>query len=194
MTAVLAVALFLDLQPKCVSSQDVTACGYQCVTAMKTAACAKAPQGVCASTGFQVACYDPSPDVRWLLANDPDVERPSCISSTHAVACGFHCMRQGSAVKCAQTPEGACHANQTGFVCWDPPEPVRWRMLQQGNISYAGCISFLDHIECGYHCTAVGTTLKCAVSPQGMCETHFTQVSCFDPPYDDVLPVPTSNQ
>jgi hypothetical protein len=66
-------------------------------------------------------------------------------------------------------------------------------MLQARDVEYASCVSFLDHIECGYHCTSIGTSMACARSPDGMCRTHFTQVACFDPPWDDVLPVADAN-
>jgi hypothetical protein len=181
----LAFGVTFDVAPQCLSNGNVTACGYQCTATRKGVACAKTPEGLCAHG----VCWDPAPDVRWLLANDDDVERPTCVVSLREAACGFHCLKQvDGRVRCSQTPEGACHANQEAIACWDPPEAVRWRMLQRRDVQNAECISFLDHIECGYHCTAVGTTMRCAISPDGSCATHFTQVACFDPPYDDVVP------
>jgi hypothetical protein len=179
-----------NVGPTCVSSGNAIACGYHCVTGMNTAACAKAPEGVCVSNGWSVTCYDPPPDVRWLLRNDDTIERPACVTS-RGIACGFHCLSPGA--KCAQTPQGACHTNQGAAKCWDPPEAVRWRMLQRRDVEYASCISFLDHIVCGYHCTSVGTSMACAQSPDGMCRTRFTSIACFDPPWDDVLPLADVN-
>ena len=182
MYAVLAVALFFDFAPVCVSNGKLRACGYQCVRDGKNVVCAQTPDGFCQTSGNRGACWDPAPDVSWML-QDPDVERPQCMASLREVACGFHCIKHvDGRVRCALTPIGVCHSNQQAIGCWDPAEPVRVRMIQAQQIVNAECTSFLDHIECGYHCTAVGTNFACAHTPWGACDTHFTEVACFDPP------------
>jgi hypothetical protein len=106
------------------------------------------------------------------------------------VACGFHCVSTLHRVACAATPEGACRTAFQNLACWDPPAPVRWRMLQEDDLEPASCVSSLSHIACGYQCLTIGSSLACAASPAGICKSRFDRITCFDPPYDDVLPLP----
>jgi hypothetical protein len=191
MLPLVLVGLFLDVGPVCLTVGKTKACGYQCVREGKTALCTQTPAGFCATQGSRGACFDPAPDVSWLLANDDTIERPQCMVSLKEVACGFHCLKMvDGRVRCAQTPEGVCHANQEAIQCWDPAEAVRWRMLQSRHVENAQCVSLLDHIECGYHCLSVGSSMACAASPWGACDSHFTDVACADPSFAGVQPIP----
>jgi hypothetical protein len=94
---------------------------------------------VCAATLTQLDCFEPAPDVGWLLAHDRTIERRMCLTNGDEVACGFHCAETDDHVACAATPEGACF---------------------------------------------------CAKMPDGSCTHRSGRVTCFDPPYDDVAPLP----
>lgn len=189
MNAVIAI-LLLDVvsAPRCVTAGNgQLACGYQCTSNLDELACAQTPEGLCASTPSQVACWDPPPDVRVLLdearaGQRDDVPRPQCITSLNGVACGFYCVQSGDTVACANTPMGAC-ATRFGVVrCWDPPPEVRWAMEAQGSLQPASCARTAEDVACGYHCVTTLHRIKCAASPWGTCERHFDQLACWDPP------------
>ena len=56
-------------------------CGYHCASNLNGAACAQTPDGLCASTPSQVVCWDPPPDVRWLMSTRDDLPPPKCVTS-----------------------------------------------------------------------------------------------------------------
>lgn len=117
MVPLVAVTLALQLaalsspSPQCLPRGDGLVCGYQCIANLTTAACAQTPEGLCAKTPSQVACWDPPPDVRWMLATDETLPRPACVTRDGNIACGFHCVTTLSDVACANTPFGACRAS-----------------------------------------------------------------------------------
>src|SRR6478752_6542394 len=116
----LVVALQVAAAPTCISLGDRTACGYKCTSSLTDLACARTPDGLCAASGGRVTCWDPPPDIRQLLAYNPDVPRPTCVARGSEVACGFACTRNLSHAACANTPFGACQASFERLVCFDP--------------------------------------------------------------------------
>ena len=180
---VLALILDVVAAPTCVTRGSQVACGYQCTSNLDRLQCAQTPEGLCASTPNMVTCWDPPPDVRVLLqSRRDDVPQPTCITSLGRAACGFHCVRSGNQVACANSPMGAC-ATRFGVVrCFNPAPEVRWAMENEGRLQTASCERTLDNVVCGYHCVATADDIRCAVTPWGMCERHFDRLACWDPP------------
>jgi len=185
----LVVALQVAAAPTCVSLFDRTVCGYHCVSSVTDVACARTPEGLCASLGGRVTCWDPPPDVRALLASHPEVPRPTCLSRGNDVACGFACARTLSHAACANTPLGACEASFNRLVCMDPAPEVRWRMEDTNRLEIASCVSSLKESACGYHCETAGQSVRCAATPDGFCHRHFDTLACFDPASEYQLPL-----
>lgn len=190
---VIAVGLALDIAaaPTCLSRFDQMACGYHCTANLTQLACAQTPAGLCAKTPSHVVCWDPPPDVRQLLAADPDLPRPTCVSGISQVACGFHCVQAFGKVACADTPLGACAARFGHVRCWDPAPEVRWAMESAGDWTPATCETSLEEIACGFHCESAGQAVRCAATPWGVCERHFDQLACWDPAPEAQLPSAT---
>jgi hypothetical protein len=93
----LLLALLLDLNaaPSCIARDGQLACGFHCTSNLTQLACARTPEGLCTATPDHVVCWDPPPDVRWLLQTRDDITLPRCISSTSQAACGFACVQSG---------------------------------------------------------------------------------------------------
>lgn len=185
----LVVALQVAAAPTCVSRFDRTVCGYHCTTSLADIACSKTPEGLCATLGGKVTCWDPPPDIRQLMAYNQDIPRPTCVSRSGEYACGFNCARSLTKAACANTPFGACESSFDRLVCFDPAPEVRWRMEQSNQLSYASCVSSLNQTSCGYHCETAGQKVRCATSPEGFCQRHFDQIACFDPASDYQAPI-----
>ncbi len=123
------------------------------------------------------------------LAADPD-----CLSAFGQTACGYDCEAAYGKVACAQTPEGKCEAAYGDITCWDPPPQaptMRRPRIDPGFLPPAGrpndppatCESAFGMQACGYDCEAAFGVVKCALTPQGVCDSAFGEVTCWDPPY-----------
>ncbi|HEY2747550.1 MAG TPA: hypothetical protein VGL86_23165 [Polyangia bacterium] len=167
--------------PTCIRQNDRLVCGYHCTSNMNVAACAQTPDGMCASTPSQVVCWDPPPDVRWLMSTRDDLPQPKCVTSLNGAACGYDCEQTGDRVACADTPMGKCATRFGALRCFDPAPEVRWAMEAQGNLQQATCERTLDKVACGYACVSTLKRVKCAQTPWGSCTSSFDAVACFDP-------------
>ncbi len=152
-------------EPECVRSYGQTACGYHCESGYGMVECAKTPQGVCYAAYGQVKCWDP--EVK-------SVENAQCIASYGQIACGYHCESGYGIVKCANTPQGVCHAAYGQVKCWDPE--VKTDAPSQ-------CMASYGQIACGYHCESGYGMVKCAETPQGICRASGGTVTCWDPEF-----------
>ncbi len=85
-------------------------------------------------------------------------------------------------VLCAQTPFGACHANEGTVVCWDPAAALI--ALHGAKSQKAECVSRFGTIACGYHCMDGDGQLRCAETWDGTCRRQGGAVVCWDPPLD----------
>lgn len=179
----LLLAMLLDVSnaPSCIGANGKLACGYHCVSNLSQLACAQTPEGLCTATPSRVVCWDPPPDVRYLMQTRDDLERPRCVSSFGAAACGFHCVQTSGRVACADTPVGACGARFGAVACWDPAPEVRWAMEADDDLRPAECERTLSRVACGYHCIATLDDIRCAATPWGQCVRRFDQLACWDP-------------
>jgi hypothetical protein len=179
----LLLALLLDLNaaPSCIARDGQLACGFHCTSNLTQLACARTPEGLCTATPDHVVCWDPPPDVRWLLQTRDDITLPRCISSTSQAACGFACVQSGSRVACANTPMGACGSRFGELRCFDPAPEVRWAMEADDDLRPAECERTLSKVVCGYHCESTLDDVRCAATPWGSCVRHFDSLACWDP-------------
>jgi hypothetical protein len=106
--------------------------------------------------------------------------RPQCVASAGQVACGYECIVNYDRVQCAQTPLGACKANEGRLVCWDPPGQII--AANGARTPLATCISNYGKVACGYACVANFGMVRCAKTPGGFCRAERDQVFCWDPP------------
>lgn len=173
-TLVLRQALAAD----CVTDEHRTVCGYHCIKSDGQLRCAQSPEGVCSATSSVVVCWDPPALLRKIF--DKRVPSPSCVTNDGRTACGYHCVSNYGSAQCAQTPFGACRANEGKLVCWDPPARVMLRDKKQ--TPEASCIAAYGKVACGYHCEANQGVLRCATTPEGLCRRERDTVVCWDPP------------
>jgi hypothetical protein len=168
---------------ECLTSSGVTACGYHCVADYGQVRCAQTPQGACSLASDVVACWDPPPVVRVVFGSRRmGPPRIDCVNTYGQTACGYDCIVSDDRVQCAQTPFGACLADQGNLVCWDPPAAV---MLSRGILTpHAECIHNSGRVVCGYHCAAHHGDLRCAETPEGACTVRQDKLVCWDPPLD----------
>jgi hypothetical protein len=166
--------------PQCVTSFGKTACGYGCRASDGQVRCAQTPQGVCSVGSGIVACWDPPPLVKGVLG--VRAPRPSCVTSFGQTACGYECVANYDQVQCAQTPFGACGANEGKVVCWDPPAAVL--ATRRSMTPDAACVTAFGQVGCGYHCTANFGVVRCAETPDGTCRAERDTVYCWDPPLE----------
>ncbi len=164
---------------ECLTSFGKTACGYHCVASEQQVRCSQTPEGVCSASSGIVACWDPPPILRKVF--DP-VPRPRCVTNYGQTACGYHCIRSDDRVQCAQTPFGACRADQGTLVCWDPPAAVV--LAKRRQTPRAECIRNSGRVACGYHCLDYEGKLRCAQTPEGTCKVEQGNLVCWDPPLD----------
>ncbi len=174
----LAAADAAPPEPQCVTAFGQTACGHGCVANNGVVRCAQTPQGVCTSGAGTVACWDPPAVVRTTLKTR--VPSPSCLASAGQIACGYHCATAFDKVACAQTPFGACRADQGTIVCADPPAAVIAERRER--TPTVQCISQSGAVACGYKCAANDGQAKCAQTPDGMCRYERDTLFCWDPP------------
>lgn len=171
-------------EPQCVFSEGKTACGYACRISDHQLRCAQTPQGVCSVGSGIVACWDPPPLVKTLLGRR--APRPTCVTSYGQTACGYDCIANYDQVQCAQTPFGACKANEGKVACWDPPAAVlassRW------STPPASCETGFGQVGCGYNCIADHGVVRCSETPDGTCRSERGTVYCWDPPFEATAP------
>ena len=105
--------------PKCLAQDGNVACGYGCVAASGSLACARTPVGVCLGKHSTARCFDPEPAV--LCAFGEDIKRPTCLYDLGQIACGYDCKSSTQKVACALTPRGSCTDGAGGITCFDPP-------------------------------------------------------------------------
>jgi len=162
----------------CMTSEGKTACGYHCIASYGEVRCAQRPEGICVAGSGTVTCWDPPPIVR--LTFPFRAPRPQCIASAGQVACGYGCIANYDRVACAQTPFGACKANEGRLVCSDPPGPIIG--IEGVRTPPVTCISNYGKVACGYACVANFGVAKCAKTPSGFCRAERDQVFCWDAP------------
>jgi hypothetical protein len=108
-------------QPSCLTAFGKVACGFYCARAGNQVACANSPMGACATRFGVVRCWDPAPEVRWVMASEGNWQAASCERTLDNVACGYHCIATTDQIRCAATPWGMCERHFDGLACWDPP-------------------------------------------------------------------------
>ncbi len=107
---------------ECKSDYARVACGYHCASGLGQVACAQSPAGVCRAFYGGVTCWDPP--LPLVYASGAGLPPPECREGHGKVACGYHCKVGLNGVRCAQTPDGFCHRDLGGVVCWDPELPA----------------------------------------------------------------------
>jgi hypothetical protein len=117
-------------QPKCITSVNGAACGYDCERTGDQVACANSPMGACATRFGVLRCWDPAPEVRWAMETQGDLRAATCERTLDDVACGYACVSTLKNVKCAQTPWGTCTRSFDSIACWDPATAVQTATAQ----------------------------------------------------------------
>jgi len=168
--------------PDCVTHAGRTACGHNCVYGNGQVRCSQTPQGTCSFSQGMAACWDPPPMLKFVMGDR--VPRPGCIVASGQAACGYHCAMNYGRVQCAQTPFGACRANEGHVVCWDPPGPVIASMGTR--TPNASCLAQYGKVACGYSCNAYDGEVRCAQTPQGTCSVQSGTLICWDPPLESI--------
>jgi hypothetical protein len=167
-----------DPAPTCLTSEGRTACGYHCVASSSQVQCSQRPEGVCVVGSGTVACWDPPPLLRGIFPIR--FTRAQCVASSGQIACGYHCISNYDRVACAQTPFGACLANEDRLQCWDPSLQV---IAARGELTRpASCVANYGKVGCGYNCVANYGQVRCAKTPEGFCRAERDTVFCWDPP------------
>ena len=165
---------------ECLTSSGKTACGYHCVASEGQVRCAQTPQGACSTASGVVACWDPPPMLGKVF--ERGLPHPKSVTSSGQTAFGYHCVRSDDRVLCAQTPFGACRADQGSLVCWDPPAAVV--LAKRRQTPRAECLRNSGKVVCGYHCLGHEGKLRCAQTPDGICSVEQGNLVCWDPPLD----------
>jgi hypothetical protein len=112
----------------------------------------------------------------WLLL----APQAACLTNYGRTACGYHCLAAHGEIDCARTSAGVCDASTPHVVCWDPPDIVR---AHYGSaVPAAACLMRDGEVACGYHCEAHDETVRCAATPDGVCDSTSRDVVCWDPP------------
>lgn len=167
-------------KPTCVNANGQTACGYSCKAESGNVKCAQTPQGICASNGGNIVCFDPPVLLARVLKTVP---APTCKIEQGTMACGYNCTSAMSELRCTKTPMGVCEARYGKTVCFDPPDTVIALFVPE--VPAAGCLAKDGSIACGYNCTSgSGGTVACSKTPLGVCLARDSSPVCFDPPLD----------
>jgi hypothetical protein len=174
---VTALLLTLAQAPSCVNSNGTSVCGYDCKGESGKVKCAQTPEGVCATSGGNVGCFDPPNAVRAVFSPLP---KPSCKAADGKVVCGYNCVQGESGVECAKTPRGVCEAKYGKVVCFDPPPEVY--AVYGAGAPAPSCEARDGKVVCGYGCGYGGGEVQCAKTPAGACIERGGKVSCMDPP------------
>jgi hypothetical protein len=115
-----------------------------------------------------------------LLASTPPLPAASCLSSQGRTACGYACRASASEVRCASTPYGVCHVFNGGVHCFDPPLVSLHHPPDEG--LRPECKEVRGQVACGFHCRVTEGKAACARTPYGLCQEHFGELTCWDPP------------
>ena len=107
------------LRPECKTVAGDAACGFNCLVAKGKVACAQTPYGVCREHYGQLKCWDPPESV--IHEYGSQMPRPSCLTASTTLECGYDCKSDRSEVKCAGTPGGRCEKRDSELICFDPP-------------------------------------------------------------------------
>ena len=168
--------------PDCLTSSGKTACGYHCQAGYGQVRCAQSVHGTCIYSSGMVACWDPPSMLDRVFRGR--VPQPSCVSAGGQIACGYHCITSYERPQCAQTPFGACGANEDRTVCWDPPGQL---IAQRGrHTPTASCTTAFGKVGCGYSCAAHDGEVRCSQLPGGFCRVQQDAMVCWDPPLESV--------
>jgi hypothetical protein len=155
---------------QCLKSQDGhVSCGYRCFENLAGhAICAQTPDGMCLMESGRVLCseVDAAP---WTIVNS---ERAECSKdATGQVACGYGCRQSVDGHgRCAQTPDGACAADDFGrVVCTE--FKVESRLVELSEIPPPTCTNEDGgQPVCGYQCLkASDGSTRCATTSDGAC-------------------------
>lgn len=117
-----------------------------------------------------------------LFALSGNAAEPDCAKAHGKVVCGWDCRTAFGEVECAQWPGGACGV-AFGDVQCGPPPPDGWIWRYGDPPPKAECKSAFGEIACGYSCIAAHGEVRCAQTPDGLCDSAFGDVTCWDPPY-----------
>ena len=166
----------------CLTSSGRTACGFHCDAGYGQVRCAQTEQGTCAHGSDMVVCWDPPALLRRIWGDG--VPRPSCVTAGGQMACGYKCLTGYERPQCAQTPFGACGANEGKVVCWDPPGQVVAQM--KARTPTGRCESAYGKVACGYSCAAYDGEVRCSQTPVGFCRVQQRSLVCWDPPLESL--------
>ncbi|MBI5537359.1 MAG: hypothetical protein HY898_31845 [Deltaproteobacteria bacterium] len=182
--AALALVVSGDAQagPDCLTAYGKTSCGHYCQAGDGQVRCAQTQHGTCAFTSGMLACWDPPTVLRFAYGER--VPRPTCVSAGSQVACGYNCTTAYERPQCAQTPFGACRANEGRAVCWDPPGQIIASMGLR--TPAATCMAAYGKVVCGYSCAAYDGLVRCSQTPGGFCRAERGTVVCWDPPLESI--------
>jgi len=107
------------LRPECKAIGTEVACGFNCLVAQGKVVCMRTPYGTCQEHFGELKCWDPPESV--IHEFGAELPRPTCLTASTAIACGYDCVSNRTEVKCAATPRGRCEKNDFRLQCFDPP-------------------------------------------------------------------------
>ncbi|MCE9667653.1 hypothetical protein LY474_07470 [Myxococcus stipitatus] len=140
-------------------------------------------------TSTPVPARQPPPQQQTQPSTPPVVEvvppRPECVDSNGRTVCGFQCRTIGPHTACAQTPYGVCQVLVGRVYCWDPPR-VAIDHPPGGVSRRPECKESRGQVACGFNCRVFNGEVRCNSTQYGVCDTHFNQLVCWDPP-DSVI-------
>jgi hypothetical protein len=113
----------------------------------------------------------------WRRSHSP-WQRKECKSAYGTTVCGYHCVAEYGEVRCAATPMGACITSYGQVVCWDPEPEVAQAYGRRGPPGQ--CIAEYGSVACGYNCVASYGQLRCARTPDDICQANYGQIQCTD--------------
>ncbi|MCC7072544.1 MAG: hypothetical protein IT383_14545 [Deltaproteobacteria bacterium] len=178
-------------QGTCKAAFGELACGFDCTAAFGKVRCAAEPDGVCKAAFGDVVCSAPTrhdgagwrgPNHRGERWRDrawrASAEAPpqECKSAFGKTACGYHCQAAFGDVQCARTHLGACEVAFGKITCDDPP---RW-VLADPNAPAMSCLTAYGKTACGYGCQSGYGDVRCARTPNGVCQSAFGKVVCSE--------------
>jgi hypothetical protein len=107
------------LRPECKEVRGQVACGFHCLLTEGKVACARTPYGLCQEHFGELTCWDPPAAV--IHEYGAELPRPTCLTASTALGCGYDCKASRTEVRCAQTPRGQCVQDAFQLGCFDPP-------------------------------------------------------------------------
>lgn len=183
-------------QGTCKAAYGEVACGFDCTAAFGKVRCAPDLGGVCKAAFGDVVCSgserpdgagwrgpngrvdrwrnDDRYDRRWR--EPADAPPQECKSAYGKTVCGYHCQAAFGDVRCARTHKGACEVAFGKITCDDPP---RWVVLAP-DAPAMSCLTAYGKTACGYSCQAGYGDVRCARTPDGVCQASFGKVACSE--------------